>query len=97
MTELVVLVLHELGGNLPRPRIAHRGLLSLNRVNKAGCPGTPVMLARGPRIVTVVLKGDKRRPSGQGPGARFYTGSHPTESAGVTGSPRPSSQPAAPP
>jgi hypothetical protein len=41
---------------------------------QAGCPGTPVLLARRPRMLTVVLTGDKRRPSGQGPGAKVSNG-----------------------
>ena len=41
--------------------------------------------------MTVVLKGDKRRPSGQGPGARVFYGLSSHELSGITGSPRPSS------
>ena len=46
--------------------------------------------------MTVVLKGDKRRPSGQGPGARVFYGLSSHELSGITGSPRPCSQPGPP-
>jgi hypothetical protein len=46
--------------------------------------------------VTVVLKGDKRRPSGQGPGARVFYGLSSRKLSGITGSPRPCSQPGPP-
>jgi hypothetical protein len=65
----------------------------LTRETRAGCPGIPVLQARRPRIVTVVLKGDKRRPSGQDPGARVFYGLSSHKLSGITGSPRPSSQP----
>jgi hypothetical protein len=42
--------------------------------NQAGCLETPVLLARRPRILTVVLEGDMRRLSGQGPGTRLSRG-----------------------
>ena len=38
--ELVILILHQLRGNLPRPRIPHRGLLTLTR-EQGGPPGGP--------------------------------------------------------
>ena len=77
VAELVVLVLHQLRGNLPRPRVPHRGLLSLNRVTQAGCPGTPVSWLSAANTDRRA-QGNKRRPSGQVPAPGFATGSHPT-------------------
>ena len=74
MTELILLVLYQLRGDLPRSRIAHPGPPILDSGNKGGLPGDPGQLARRPRMLTVVLTGDKRRPSGQGPGARLTNG-----------------------
>src|SRR6185312_14626337 len=54
-----------------------------------GLPGDPGHLAQEPRIVTVALKGSKRRPSGQGPGARVSSGLVSPNLTGVTGSPPP--------
>src|SRR5487761_328740 len=74
VAQLVVLVLDQPRGNPPCPRVAHPGLLSSEPGKPGGLPGDPGHLARKPRILTVVLTGDKRRPSGQGPGARLIYG-----------------------
>ena len=47
VAELIVLVLHQLRGNLPRPRMTHPGPPKLRTGNQAGCPGTPVIWLRG--------------------------------------------------
>jgi len=93
--ELVVLVLHQLRGNLPFLVLPTRGLLSLTREQGLAARG-PRSSGSRPRMVTVVLKGDKRRPSGQGPGTRVRNGLASHKSPGLTGSPLPSSQPASP-
>ena len=70
----VVLVFYQLRGNLPRSGMTHPGPPILEPGKPGGLPGDPGHLARRPRMLTVVLTGDKRRPSGQGPGARLRSG-----------------------
>ena len=88
----------------PHPRLATRESSALSQLptrppmlrtgKQGGLPGgTLGHLAQRPRILTGVLNGNKRRPSGRGPRARLNFRARIPRAIGVTGSPRPSSQP----
>ena len=74
VTQLVVLVFHNLRGYLPLLlRVPHTGLLCLEPGNQAGCPGTR---SAGSEAANTDRRaqGNMRRPSGQGPSARLFNG-----------------------
>ena len=79
MPELVVLILHQLRGNLPRPRMTHPGPPILRTGNQAGCPGTR---SSGSEAANTDRRAHRRQEAtlrSRVPAPGLETGSHPKE------------------
>src|SRR6185437_15724023 len=95
VAQLIVLVLNQLRGNLPRPRMTHPGLHVPGTSNTGGLPGDPVIWLSAANTDRRARQATRSDPQVKAPRQAFIRALIP-RAVGVTGSPRPSSQPAGP-